>query len=182
MTPREHRHAGWDESRGTLSLGKGLELPKAFNVVFGDPDLPCRVRLDLAIEGGRLEVAQLTCTRRKGEPLLTTEQLRRVPVARLIREAAEYVLFERGGKQWARTRNVLDDVDFDALVENGPQPETLEYVAAIYRLAWVCHDDPTKAVVERFGGLPRSTAGRWVSKAREAGYLGPAADRRAGEH
>lgn len=176
----DYRIGGWAPSAGTLSLGKGIELPKAFNVVFNDPELPCMVRLDLAIEGGRLEVAKLTCSRRRGEPLLTTEELRRIPVAWLIREAAEWILFEDNGKGVAKTAHVLDEIDFEGLAAEGPVDESLEYVAAIYRLAWMCHDDPTKAVRERFG-IPRSTAARWVAKAREKGFLGEALDRRGGE-
>lgn len=180
MSPfsKEHRHASVRKG-GTVDLGKGLRLPKAFNATFYGPELPCRVSLDLEFEDGRLECKELKCTVRDGDDELTSEAIRQIPVRLLIQEAAEYVLQDEVPRK--RVQYILEDLDYQTLVSRGPTPETLEWVAVIYRFAYACHDDPTKSVVERFG-IPRSTAGRWVAKAREQGFLGPAADRRAGEH
>ncbi len=52
----------------------------------------------------------------------------------------------------------------------GPTDEALQAAATVYRLAHACGEPPTKAVEDRFG-LTRSTAGRYVAKARERGLL-----------
>ncbi len=61
----------------------------------------------------------------------------------------------------------------------GPTDEALRFVALAYRLAYALGEAPTKGVMERLK-LPRSTAGRWVMRARERGYLGPTTPGAAG--
>ena len=51
--------------------------------------------------------------------------------------------------------------------------ELLREVAEVYSAAYRNGIPPTKAVVEHFG-FARSTGERWVSRARQLGYLGPA--------
>jgi hypothetical protein len=59
--------------------------------------------------------------------------------------------------------------------------EFYERVAVTYRQAVAAgRKDPTKAVAETHYGSP-SSAGRWVMKARELGYLGKTARGVAGE-
>ena len=62
----------------------------------------------------------------------------------------------------------------DNVADAGPTDRALRWVGHIYRLNWMTAINPTKGVEEALG-LPRSTTGRWVNRAREAGYLGPAA-------
>jgi len=50
--------------------------------------------------------------------------------------------------------------------------------AGMTAVAYAIGANPTQAV-ETFG-LPRATAIRWIAKARESGYLGPAVKGRAG--
>jgi hypothetical protein len=60
----------------------------------------------------------------------------------------------------------------DDLADGGPTDRALRWVAHIYRYGFAVSYNPTKAVMEQLK-LPRSTAGRWIAAAREAGYLGP---------
>ncbi len=64
------------------------------------------------------------------------------------------------------------------LGQSGPTTETLRHVAALYRLAVVLGDAPTQRVADTLG-VPRSTASRWVTRARDRGYL-TVVDPRAG--
>jgi hypothetical protein len=56
----------------------------------------------------------------------------------------------------------------------------LTQVADLYRAAIEHGDPPTQTVAEQMR-IPRSTAARWVTKARERGHLGPALRTTAGE-
>jgi hypothetical protein len=56
----------------------------------------------------------------------------------------------------------------------------LQTVADVYRMAVERGDPPTKTVANQLH-IARSTAGRWVQKARERGFLGKAKARTAGE-
>lgn len=58
--------------------------------------------------------------------------------------------------------------------------ETLSQVADLYRAAVAAGDPPT-AMIGKTMNASRSTAARWVTKARERGFLGPALRGRAGE-
>lgn len=61
----------------------------------------------------------------------------------------------------------------------GPSALKLEAVGRIYSEAYRRGEAPTAAVAERLS-ISRSTAAKWVMKAREVGILGPATPRRAG--
>lgn len=58
--------------------------------------------------------------------------------------------------------------------------ETLDEVADVYRRAHARHQPPTRAVMDEWH-VSRSTASRWIRRAREAGRLGAARPRVAGE-
>lgn len=53
----------------------------------------------------------------------------------------------------------------------GPVPETLGWVATLYRSAVATGDAPTKTIRDVFG-ISQSTAGAWVARARKEGFLG----------
>jgi hypothetical protein len=61
----------------------------------------------------------------------------------------------------------------EGLSEEGPTDRTLRWTAHLYRYGLAIEYNPTKSVEESLG-VPRSTAGRWIAKARERGYLEPA--------
>jgi len=60
----------------------------------------------------------------------------------------------------------------NGVAEDGPTDRALRWTAHFYWYGYAVSCNPTKAVQE-FLQLPRSTAGRWIAAAREAGYLGP---------
>jgi len=71
-----------------------------------------------------------------------------------------------GVEPWGRTPP-------EGLSEEGPSDRVLLWVAHLYRLGLAIDYNPTKAVEENLK-VPRSTAGRWIARARERGYLEPA--------
>lgn len=111
--------------------------------------------------------------------------LRQVPVAAWMREALERAanVLDRdplASRERPRTSLVLTT---GARLRRRGSPlsdEELQRVAGIYRDAQERGHAPTQSVADQLGA-PRSTAARWVGKARARGYLGPAMKGRAGE-
>ena len=62
-------------------------------------------------------------------------------------------------------------IALDHVAEHGPTDLALRWTAHFYRYGYPVSYIPTKGVEEMLK-LPRSTAGRWIAAAREAGYLG----------
>jgi hypothetical protein len=162
-----------------VSLGPGLIVPREQRL---STDVgPYEVELHVVFEEGRFVCDRLTVERKLGGPPVTTEGIREIPVAALVRAAAEVSIW--------RSRST-DDGGIKAVPGwplqvptrapgAGPGDEHLRAVAATYQLAYATGARPTKAVMERFG-LPRATASRWIALARKRGLLGPATPRKAG--
>jgi hypothetical protein len=126
-----------------------------------------------------------------GSGQVTSETLRQIAVGRLAREAVATVasFFERDetapGNFWMfPPADVAAEIFADARRPRRGIPLTdadLEEVADLYREAVAGGDtSPTLTISER-KHVGRSTAARWVSRARARGYLGPAVRGRAGE-
>jgi hypothetical protein len=62
----------------------------------------------------------------------------------------------------------------DDIAAGGPTDRALQWTAHAYHYGYAVSYNATKAVMESLK-LPRSTAGRWIAAAREAGYLGASA-------
>lgn len=58
-------------------------------------------------------------------------------------------------------------------IADAPTRRALQWVAHWYKYAFALNIPPTETVAEQMK-LPRSTAGRWITKAREHNYLGKA--------
>ena len=160
----------------TVFVAPGISAPSRFAVEVTEQE-PYDVALMVEVVGGRFVCTSFTASPgAEGEPI-TTEGLRRIPVATLVRLGAQQVAmqFEQHGEgDTAYTRHESTSwTDTKRLVAAGPTDETLRFVAFQYRFAYAVGEGPTKAVQERLG-LPRSTAGRWVDMARKRGYLGAA--------
>lgn len=156
------------------------------------------VGVTLEMEIAVNERLQATCTALRvqaGEGgQVTGDLLRQVPLARLLREAvataASMFKFQRrlpgGGARFELFPggDAAADIYERAKAPRRGLPLTddeLREVADIYREAVARGDrSPTRAVGEAKHAA-RSTAARWVGKARKKGFLGPAMPGRAGE-
>lgn len=138
-----------------------------------------RVRLD--VEGteaaggasGRFVCRVLTVDDSASGVPVTTEGLRGIPVATILADQARGWVFADDGEGSGADLSRLTDGDYEAMRADGPTPQTLDAVAATYRLALVVDGKPTLTVEQTFG-VPKPTAGRWVALARQRGHLGPA--------
>jgi hypothetical protein len=108
---------------------------------------------------GRYVTRRLT-VEAHGDAEVTGEALRAIQVGNILRkELANYNGVPRE-----------EPADLLELGEAGPTTETLKAVARVYRTGMLLGDAPTQRVATAFG-VPRSTAGRWVTRSRDRGFL-----------
>jgi hypothetical protein len=130
--------------------------------------LPYRVEVDAELRGGRYEATAIRVERKAGGPEVTGEGLRTVPVREIVtRGAAEVVSSLLANPAPDLFKRVNDDA--------------LRLVADVYRYGVAAGRPPTQHVAEHLFSGVRSTAARWVMRAREGGFLGPAQTGRPGE-
>ena len=124
---------------------------------------------------------------------VTAEALRRVSLARLVKEAvaetASHFEFRGttpgGTSRFAILSGAAEEIYEATLASTGRgaslTEDDLKEIAEIYRAAIVSGSrSPTLEVGER-KHVARSTAARWIAKARSKGFLGPAIRGRGGE-
>lgn len=135
-----------------------------------DDPVPFDVAIDAVLENGRYVVESLSAQRTAGGPPITTEQLRLIPVGRILAEGLATLV-----------RMTVPVSSGEARITTDPRPlaDDLSTVAAIYRIAYACGLPPTKTVAEMLG-LPASTANKRVIRARREGLLPATTPGRAG--
>jgi hypothetical protein len=139
------------------------------------PDGSIDIRLDIRFDSqhGRYVCQEFRAV--PGTGLVTTDALRRVTIADWIWRS---LLADDDGQPVIRAIENPDGQEPWGLTEPddvtvyGPTDRALQWTAHFYRLGYAVAHNPTK-LVEQALGLPRSTVGRWIAAAREAGYLGP---------
>ncbi len=155
-----------------VSVVPGLSAPACFTAMVTEFE-PYDLDLEVAVVEGRFVCTGFEARRAPGGAAVTTEGLRRIPVATLVRLAAQKVAMRVEPGSGVATHEPMQFEDARQLAAAGPTDATLQYVAFHYQLAYALGDGPTMAVQERLG-LARSTAGRWVDMARRRGFLGAA--------
>jgi hypothetical protein len=146
-------------------VGNGVHVFESVGIDSDSPDLPWKVDLRAEIVGERYEITRLCFARRENDEPITGENLRRIAVGDL---AANLLAF--AATRGAQTKGASHLYREKPTRPRASDDETLRYVASIYRLAYVVHADPAKAVTENLD-LPPATAGRWIRRARDKGYL-----------
>jgi hypothetical protein len=133
-----------------------------------------QMTLDATDEGVR--PTSVTVSADKGGPPVTATVFRDVPVGQLTQHAIALAAM-RGRR--TRTKgtteiDVLDSALTDEQAEllrlRGPTDESLEWAAYFYNLARLVGRPPAREV-ELSLGLPRTTASKWIRRAREKGLI-----------
>jgi hypothetical protein len=147
--------------------------------------LPYDVELKIAASPGRIEATEVTVRQRLGGPPVTARNLHRVPINRLLENAAMAVALRREdlGNGSIAYEPAYGDGDTytlrapQALNARGRAPldeKMLGQVAKIYRTAKRAGLPTTRAVAEdeRWGRVvPLKTAEGWVRAAKKRGFL-----------
>lgn len=147
-----------------VDIGDGIEIPETVQGYVRYPDLGYEARIEAVYDpqAGRYRGQTLTVEAIEGREV-TGEMLRTVRVKDVLRDAI--------------TRHMVDELwplisgrPSPLEPAGGPTTETLQQVALLYRIALLVGDAPAKAVAEALG-VPRPTASRWATRARDRGYL-----------
>lgn len=184
---------------------RGLELPRWFETFYmpGQDTPTISIRVGINPETGPVPVGVMII---ETTPVSTYKRavdlLRGVAMEQLLHDA---VLMAVGAWAWEKGRKELGEsgqplsqeqahelgARVEAVREKAQQmprpkrrrtttPGLLKEAAQVYRKAFEQGHPPTVAVAEHFN-LSHRSAARWVSQARDAGYLGPARGTRPGE-
>lgn len=150
---------------------EGILAPRRITATASGHDPDYDLELEIELERGRYVLRTMTCRARRGRTI-TSEGVNDIPVPQIVRRIVGRVLaipFLSPGR-----------AAYPSLGGQGPTDEALKRVAAVYRMAHLIGLPPTESVAQDLE-LPRSTAGRWVSMARQREFLGKAEPRKAGE-
>jgi hypothetical protein len=154
-----------------VGVGNGLVMPAVVRVTAYDSDVAPDVEVDVIAENGRLVANEVRMRRGSNGLPITTESMRLIRVAELVKHAAGLVKVAGDEGENPSRALVLSRDDLDYVAEHGMTDRTLRIVADVYRLALLTGNPPTK-MVEEWLEQPRSTAGRWIAAARAKRYLG----------
>ncbi len=135
-----------------------------------------QVVMDIDLVNGILQPISVKIVGRDGHPVTGTT-LRQVPVKGMAADLIQSVIAAREDTATGTRVPVgrhspihLDDAQKARLRDQGPVEESLRAVANFYEFGRVTGYPPAKFVEDNLG-LPRTTASKWVRRAREAGFL-----------
>jgi hypothetical protein len=171
---------------GRCDIGDGVEIPHKVRVIAESVSgyrVSLSARYDDAV--GRYLVASIAVETEDGHEV-TGEALRKIPVAKIAREglgaALRRTLFPvvLVASSDEDSGSAADDLQSSVSIRSDGGSERdvtwlvreskLRTIARVYRIALLIGDAPTQAVAQ-YLDVPRSTAGRWVMRARDRGVL-----------
>jgi hypothetical protein len=147
-------------------FAEGVVAPRRITATASGHDPDYDLELEIELERGRYVLRTMTCRARK-RGAITSEGVNGIPVPKIVR-----IILGRALGTFSPPGPAPSD--------RGPTEEALRRVAWVYQTAHLMGLPPTESVSQDLD-LPRSTAGRWVSMARQRGFLGKAEPRKAGE-
>jgi hypothetical protein len=186
------------EARAIRFGDAGFALWDRYTVKVDDPKIPYLLDLEVAVRQGRGPTCEsMRCTQRPDGPTVSTEGIRRLPVAGILVSTALYAAvsvetFKSSARVSPVTAAEMRSPEFRAferMLASGPRrrpgrrptdDDRLEQVAEVYRAAVALGEPPTMAVHTKLS-VSRSHAGRLVHQARGRGFLGKTRPGRRGE-
>jgi hypothetical protein len=162
-----------------LIPGTGLRVPTPIEDVeiIDDPSIPYDATLTIELQESRYVCTSMTLRQRQGGPPVTSQGLRAIPVASLIRPIVQgkvWLLHEESPSPGVITREPGTATDLPSAKRRRRRPgEDVDAAAEVYAVAAITGQPPTKAVADELD-IPLGTARRLVAQARASGYLLPA--------
>jgi hypothetical protein len=154
-------------------VGGGIAVHPEIDIqVTNDPGVEGIVRIKAVYDPIlRRFVAESVELVRSGEGKeVTGTSIRTIRVQEYVHQALDMVgvYFRRPSGAWVMLNDAADEIP--TAKEQGPVPETLAWVARVYRLAEIMNARPAKTVAEEFA-IPYPTATNWIARARAAGLM-----------
>jgi hypothetical protein len=146
-----------------VDIDERLRIPSRV-LVYVEDDAARTIEISAVYSGasGRYECRELKVTAPDSTPEITGESLRSVPVATAIKDGARRVVDSiRQSHMGYKPQDIT---------EGGPTTRALEWVAYYYQFAVLFGESPVSEVMTGLS-LPRSTASRWITRARDRGLL-----------
>lgn len=135
-----------------------------------------RVVMDIDLIDGMLQPTRVEVVGRDGYPVSGTT-LRQVPVKGMASHLIQNAIATREETESGTTVSMgasspihLDEAEKLRLRSQGPVEESLRAVANFYEFGRITGYPPAKFVEDNLG-LPRTTASKWIRRAREAGLI-----------
>jgi len=178
MTPKSKPNTMRDYTV-VLIPGTGLRVPTPIEDVeiVDDPSMPYDATLTIEFQEWRYVCTSMTLKQRKGGPPVTSQGLRAIPMASLIRPIVQgkvWLLHEESPSPGVITREPGSSADLPNAKRRRRRPgEDVHAAAVVYAVAAITGQPPTKAVADELG-IPLGTARRLVAQALASGYLLPA--------
>lgn len=173
---------GWverDVQAGFVKVGDRQHLPRRYSIGFSSGtalELWAAVYVD---DEGGLHCREFS-VRATDVADVTTAVARQFPIGTLLEQSKVHALYVEADEpdgsvvlKPASGQHHAELAEAARLRTRGPDSATLRRVADVYRQAIEEELPPTIAVAEAFG-RPRSTAARWVQRARKRGFLNEA--------
>ena len=167
------------KSKGHVTIAPGFKLwREVVTELFDYHGMDVTATVTWSEQQRQLVVSRLDVRQPKGGASVTAEAIRHIAVHQIVRRSVKVSVLagltpgssvELGQERAAF--GLISKEQVGRCRVAGPVPETLEWVALLYRAALAIGDPPTKSVREVFE-LSSSTAGAWVGAARKQGYLG----------
>lgn len=140
-------------------------LPARFTGVVERTDPPVKVSVTASFDGSdRVKVESVSVERTDGESITPADMARLKPAA-----VIHFIVFEAMQPGWVPVYEAVGGLKGT----QRPKDDALRSVARLYWVEYVSWGEPRQAVMNA-ADLPRSTANRWIRKARDLyGLPGP---------
>ena len=181
MSDRDETRREWRISTtprgGFVSWRPGLALPLHWQTRLEAEHLPYTVELDFEADKHGPACRSIRLIARDGAPPIGARTVRGVPVQECINTAIGAAAVREEHRPGVKvitfgggSRDVTEQHTLAAQMAPRMTDEHLREVADIYSRAL---EKPTRAVHDHFAPVSYSTAARWVSHARQRGFLPP---------
>lgn len=151
-----------------INIGADLFVPQEFNedniTIHEEPNIIYSVRIVHSTTDNEFHITSLTVATRDGNPLPAENRILYATIKKKAISKNIYIL--------DRQKGLIPyyPVNIPRSHKRGATTVDLLYTSRIYVASKVGGGDAHEAVANRLG-ISKATAGRWVSKARELGYI-----------
>lgn len=156
-----------------IHVGKEVAFPKAFMLSFAPGEESAAAltfTLSYSMSRKRFVLIQTLVSSGDHDQEITGQLIRSIPFQEILLKGLSRIKYFDLNTQALSTSPALDyhPKNRDAMIQRGPDSETLDSVALLYRIADVLNANQGKHL-QRVLQIPYATAANWISRARQQG-------------